>query len=186
MFRVPLAALCVLLVSSSSFAQVFYEPVKYQHGGQNKFYYGGTDPRLLEYADGPRSGSWGRVHGFHFISGNVQTHRAVDDEPARIYSDAVPFENARIYGFTEDDARNEAYANVPTYFRKSDLLAYAVATPGGWVVPAHAGSGARVYYPEGIEMRFTPPGTRPSTSPRPLMIIPKAKRQGTRLVAKAR
>ena len=45
----------------------------------------------------------------------------------------------RIFGYTPADARNEAYSNTPTYFRKADLLANAVVTPDGTrVVPALA------------------------------------------------
>jgi hypothetical protein len=175
-FRVALIA--VLLVSASqSFAQVIYEPVRYQYGDQKKFYYGGSDPRMIEQAMGPRdaAGRWGRVNGYDFVSSNIHTHREVNDEPERVYTDALGFENARIYGFTANDARNEAYANIPTYFRKADLLRAAVPTPGAWIVPAQAQP-----IPPGVTVtngqptiRLTPATTRRASFPKPLFIIPK-------------
>ena len=71
-FRVALIAV-VLVCSSQSFGQVIYEPVRYQYGEQNKFYYGGSDARIIRYAEGPRdaAGRWGRVNGFDFVSANM-------------------------------------------------------------------------------------------------------------------
>jgi len=173
MFRVALIAV-VLACASQSFGQVVFEPVRYQYGDQNKFYYGGSDPRIIEQAYGPRdaAGRWGRVHGFDFVSANIDTHREVSSEPERVFTDARGFENARIYGFTATDARNEAYANIPTYFRKADLLRAAVPTESGWVVPAQA-------YPipanavNGPMIRITPATTRGAMLPKPSFIIPK-------------
>jgi len=168
MFRVALFAL-VLSCASSSFAQIIYEPVQYQYGDQNKFYYGGSDPRIIQHAMGPRdaAGRWGRVNGYDFVSGNIDTHREVCSEPERTFTDARGYENARIYGFTATDARNEAYANVPTYFRKSDLLAAAIPTTHGWIVPAQA----QPIPANGRGMIIVTPGR--AMMPRPMMIIPK-------------
>jgi len=162
------------LVSSAVQAQIIYEPVRYQYGGQNPFYYGGSDPSVIEEASGPVGGGgwWGRVHGFDFISGDYQTHRDVTNEGYRVYTDAVPHQNARIYGYTDVDARNEAYANVPTYFRKIDLLNAAIRNrDGSWTVPAQVSNGPRFYVAPSAMTRITPAG--PATTPRPLMIIPK-------------
>lgn len=175
-FRVALIAVIVAF-ASQSFAQVIYEPVRYSYGGQNKFYYGGSDARIIRYAEGPRdaAGRWGRVHGFDFVSGNIDTHREVNDEPVRVYTDALGYQNARIYGFTATDARNEAYANIPRYFRKADLLRAAVEVDGVWVVPAQAQP-----IPPGVThvngqpmIRLTPATTRNASLPKPLFIIPK-------------
>jgi hypothetical protein len=168
MFRVALFAV-VLSCASSSFAQIIYEPVQYQYGDQNKFYYGGSDPRIIQHAMGPRdaAGRWGRVNGFDFVSANIHTHREVRSEPERTFTDARGYENARIYGFTATDARNEAYANVPTYFRKSDLLNAAIPTGRGWVVPAQA----QPIRTDARGMIIVTPG-RP-LAPRPMMVIPK-------------
>jgi len=160
------------LVSSAVQAQIIYEPVRWRYGGQNPFYYGGSDPRVIDYASGPVGGGgwWGRVHGFDFISGDYQTHRDVTNEGYRVYTDAVPYQNARQWGYTDNDARNEAYSNVPTYFRKVDLM--NAATPnqdGTWTVPAHLSPGPR-YYTTPSSARM---GPGPTTTPRPLMILPK-------------
>jgi hypothetical protein len=162
------------LVSSAVQAQIIYEPVRYQYGGQNPFYYGGSDPRVIDYASGPTGGGgwWGRVHGFDFISGDYQTHRDVTNEGYRSYSDAIGYQNGRLWGFTDNDARNEAYANAPTYFRKSDLLHAAVRnSDGSWTVPAQlCSSGPRFY---GLPDNSKNASTGPTTTPHPLMIIPK-------------
>ena len=168
MFRVALFAL-VVSCASSSFGQIIYEPVRYQYGDQNKFYYGGSDPRIIQQAMGPRdaAGRWGRVHGYDFVSGNIDTHREVCSEAERTYTDALGFQNARIYGFTATDARNEAYANIPTYFRKSDLLNAGVPVGRMWVVPAQAQP-----IPSDPNARITVTGGR-AMAPRPIMVIPK-------------
>jgi hypothetical protein len=172
MFRVALIAV-VLACASQSFGQVIYEPVRYQYGEQNKFYYGGSDPRIIDYGYGVRdaAGRYGRVHGFDFVSGNIDTHREVSNEPEHVYSDCLGYQNARVYGFTATDARNEAYANIPTYFRKSDLLRAAVPGDGAWVVPAQAQPiPANMGEPM---VRITPATTRGAMLPKPLFIIPK-------------
>src|SRR3954468_23928125 len=93
--------LIVLTFASPSFAQIFYAPIQYQYGTQNKFYYGGSDPRVIARESGPASTAQtgGRVHGWDFASGNVDTHREVSGEPERVYTDAIPGQNARIFGF---------------------------------------------------------------------------------------
>lgn len=161
------------LISSAVQAQIIYEPVRWQYGGQNPFYYGGSDPRVLDYASGPVGGGgwWGRVHGFDFISGDYQTHRDVTNEHTRVFTDAVPFQNARLWGYTDNDARNEAYANAPTYFRKVDLLNNAIRNPdGSWTVPAQLSPGPRFYMTSSSATRVAP---ATNATPRPLMIIPR-------------
>jgi hypothetical protein len=135
-------ALCALFAFlSSASAQVIYEPVQYQYRAGTTYYYGGSDPRVHERAAMPSSpaAGWGRVNGYAFVSGNVHTHREVMKEPTRVYTDALPYRNAAVFGFTPADARNEAYRNAPTYFRKSDLVAAGrVTSTGAIVVPSHA------------------------------------------------
>jgi hypothetical protein len=118
---------------SSASAQIIYEPVQYQYGSDQHYYCGGSDPsvfRMAErYTDG--GGQFGRVHGFAWVSANVMTHREVSPEAPRVYADSMPRTNAAIYGYTIDDARNEAYANVPRYFRMRDLLPFAVPDESG-------------------------------------------------------
>lgn len=164
--RYPFVSALLVLIATPAFAQVIYEPIQYQYGNQNHFYYGGSDPRIIRYAASTMStgGTWGRINGFDFVSGNVHTHREVNDEAPRIYTDAMGYQNARYYGFNASDARNEAYANAPTYFRKRDLLNAAVYVNGVWVVPAQA-------QPISTPMIRMTPTTRPSA--RPVMVIPK-------------
>jgi hypothetical protein len=168
--HVALVALVVGAVTSSDLsAQVIYEPVQYQYeaGGQH-YYYGGTNPNIHRWAHTPVGGAgrWGRTNGFAFVSGNIDTHReVVDEHRVRAFTDAMPYINAHIYGFTATDARNEAYFNVPLYFRKGDLLNAAVRVNGAYVVPAQA-------QPIRID-RDRDGRDRPTTTPRPVMIIPK-------------
>ncbi|HVT87546.1 MAG TPA: hypothetical protein VHD56_01730 [Tepidisphaeraceae bacterium] len=162
----------VLLVSAStSFAQVVYEPVKYQfdsHG--TTYYYGGTDLRIHAIANEPHSAgaTWGRVNGYDFVSADLHVHREVSNQPARVFTDAVRNRDAAPFGFTADDARNEAYANVPRYFVKRDVPGMAVVKKdGSWSVPA-AAVPVRVFKSNGQEIQI-----RSTPQPKPLLIIPK-------------
>jgi hypothetical protein len=93
-----LIAAVVGVASSAGLAQTVYLPVQYQHGTENrKFYYAGSDPIILRR---------GAYYG----------PRTVENEPLRVYSDRFPHINAARYGYTIDDVRNEAYAQVPRYF----------------------------------------------------------------------
>jgi hypothetical protein len=169
MSRVVICLALLAIVSSAS-AQVIYTPVQYQYSaGGTTYYYGGSDPRVHELAaeihsDSP---SYGRTAGFAFVSGDAWVHREVDNEPTRVYTDALPMRNAGDFGFTPNDARNEAYNNLPRYFVKRDLLHAAVAVDGAWVVPAQAAP-IRVYKSNGMSI-----DRHRETMPQPLMIIPK-------------
>jgi hypothetical protein len=169
-----LFALCAFVSTAS--AQVYYEPIQYQYGNQsNVYYYGGSDPRVHYFAQFPIGGAerFGRAGGWNFASGDTRVHREVRSEPTRVFTDSLPFryDNATFAGFTVNDARNDAYFNAPTYFRKSELLNAAVQLENGaWVVPAQA----QPLVPDRDGARSAP---RPTTEPRPLMIIPKDKLQ---------
>jgi hypothetical protein len=78
------------------------------------------------------------------------------------------------YGMTADDARNEAMARLPRYFRKSDLLKSATMDHDGTiVVPAMP---APVCEPRGtIDIRPYTPTTAPATRNAKIWIIPKSK-----------
>jgi hypothetical protein len=124
--------------AASASAQVIYEPVRYQHGvGTDRFYYGGHDPRMFDHA-------MADIDRTSYGSAVTQTPVV---QRARIYTDAVPFQDVADYSyttyrtFTTSDAHNEANANVPRYFRKRDLLMSRdnyVAEDGAFVVPAYA------------------------------------------------
>jgi hypothetical protein len=159
------ALLWALLASINvSRAQVIFEPVEYQFGDQDKFYYGGTDPRVFARAAAPvdPGAQWGRIDGYSLASGDVWVHQEVGDQPVRIYSDALPTQNAALYGFTATDAANVANASMPRYFRKADVMAVAKEVHGILVVPA------RAEFPSAPAQADRSP--RPTT--RPLMILP--------------
>ena len=165
-----LAALlaCVVVTStavSSASAQIIYEPVRYQYGGQTPFYYGGNDPDMFRFAHREYAES---RNGFATAHGNVMTHREVSSLAPHVYVDHMPRANAAIYGYTADDARNDAYNNAPRYFRKKDLLAHAVQdSDGAWHVPAQVSTSSHAGT---IEIK---PYVRPVTSPHPVIVIPK-------------
>jgi len=172
MLKVAAASLCALFlgVASSASAQVIYEPVQYQYfSGGRAYYYGGADPMVhadanhLSHEEG-----YGRTQGYAFHSGNIDTHREVVTSHIRVYTDMIPNWNGHVFGYTVDDARNAAYMNAPTYFRKADLLKTArVQEDGTWVVPSQP-------MPHGtIDIRPYHPVVRPATTPKPILIIPK-------------
>jgi hypothetical protein len=173
MSRSVVALLFLVVVSSSASAQVVYEPVQYQYwSGGRAYYYGGSNP-LVHYRAGVNSQDPGfaRSGGYAFHSARLDTHREVVTEPTRIYSDSTPYWNARVFGASVDDARNAAYANSATYFRKADLKYLArVEADGTWSVPASAGATTGT-----IEIKPTYRGwMKPVyTEPRPILIIPK-------------
>jgi hypothetical protein len=166
------AVVCVLLFTSFASAQLIFQPVQYQYGGQNSFYYGGSNPLVIERGNQPACGEYGRVHGYAFVSDNGVSHREVSTEPLRVYSDCVGrgFRNAAIFGYSIDDARNEAYSNVPLVFRMRDLIAHAEpVSDGTWVVPPNAPYNRA---PGTIEIKpYVRPA--PSSNPHPVLIIPK-------------
>lgn len=164
-----LFGICVLVLAAPAVAQVIYEPVRHQYGGQNPYYYGGADPRIHESAAWPSAQGvkWGRHNGFAFTSANIHTHRAVVTERTRTFTDALGIRNAFVFGFTPNDARNEANNSIPLYFRKSEMLRAAQPTERGWVVPAQW----QRYAPSGqVEIR---PWKRPAATERPVIVIPK-------------
>jgi hypothetical protein len=156
--------LAIAAAANSAMAQIIYEPIQYQFGDQNKFYYGGTDARVFERAAAPSDAGaqWGRIDGYDFASGDIRVHREVGDQPARVYSDALPAQNAALYGFTATDAANVANASMPRYFRKADVLAAERQSPGLLIVPARA-----ILAPGPAQSSVRPPATT-----QPLMILP--------------
>ncbi len=164
-----IVCLIVGLAAAPAFSQVVYEPVRHQYGGQNPYYYGGADPRIHDAAAWPTApgASWGRHHGFAFTSSTIDTHRAVVTERTRTFTDALGGRNAFIFGFTPNDARNEANNSIPLYFRKADMLRHAQPAARGWVVPAQW---QRFATPGSIEIKAWK--ARPK-SERPVIVIPK-------------
>lgn len=129
--------------------QTVYLPVTYQYdasGQGNWFYYGGSDPLVFASATAAsRDPSFGRSAGFAFHS----SRRQVVNDGQQIYSDgAGPGVNVRRYGYTTSDARNAAYAAVPTYIRMSDQQSLATVLPDGTRVVAANTPGEIVRTPE--------------------------------------
>ena len=142
MLRFVAAFLLVCALAPAAFGQIIYENVRYQYvtdSGQT-YYYGGQQPRTFHWAD--RVSEIEALGYNRFGSGPLSGGDSIGDgrfspQPP-VYSDYVPYANARRWGLTAADARNEAYRSAPLYFRKRDLLRAAVAQPdGSVVVPSH-------------------------------------------------
>jgi hypothetical protein len=170
MLKSLFASLAVLTFASAASAQVIYEPIKYQHAlGDTYLYYGGSNPRVFEQArshyqlyNQPRSYDG---HGHE----RTTIRKGLTGQAPYVYTDAAPYVNASLYGYTAVDARNEAYASVPTYFRKRDLLAAGVVqADGSLVVPANARPLPVVRV---VRRTVVAPTTRPT--PKAIIIIPK-------------
>lgn len=161
-----LTRLCFLAIIAtclgSASAQIIYQPLQYQYGDQNKFYYGGTDPHVFARAAAPSDpgAQWGRVEGYDFASGDTWVHREASDWPIRVYSDALPTQIASLYGFTAADAANVANASLPRYFRKADVIAAAKQNAGLLIIPA------RAVFPAAM------PFAKPAPTTQPLVILP--------------
>ena len=166
-FAPALAAVVLSVAASSASAQVFYEPVRYQYGESMKFYYGGSHPHQFDYAErvacrnGYPSSTLNSYTSLHHTIGQIGENKLV-------LTDCMPLRNAAVFGYNANDARNEAYANVPRYFRKGDLLnAATVAADGSLVVPAQA---KPVAMDMARDMRVSKPG---ELKPRAILILPK-------------
>jgi hypothetical protein len=149
--------LLVITCSAWACGQIIYQPVQYQHGSACKYYYGGSDPRLLAYAD------------------RLSAVRAVD-RPALVFSDDFPYRDGGALGRTIDNAYNQAYGNVPLYFKKSDLLMQAAVKDGAIVVPPQAPNAKPCIQitPYRKEQKKAMPTITPANSPQPILIIPKS------------
>jgi hypothetical protein len=172
MSRITVLALGLLAVCAPrAFGQIIYEPVQYQYGTARAYYYAGNNPLIHRAAQAPSdsSGRWGRVGEFATVSATIDTHREVVTEHVRTFNDSLGYQDASIYGYTANDARNDANAKQARYFRKSDLIASAIPqSDGSLLVPAQPSvQGPRIYVPV-----VQPP--EPATAPRPIMIIPKS------------
>jgi hypothetical protein len=120
--RCLIAALVAFCLVSSASAQIFYEPIRYQYGDQTPFYYGGSNPDVFRTAQL----DYVQAHnGFVEAHGDVTSHKEVLPTVPHIYVDQFPRNNAWVWGYTVDDARNAAYQNAARYFRKRDIVAQA-------------------------------------------------------------
>src|SRR5438552_11530537 len=134
----PAVAVVLSVAASSASAQVIYEPVRYQYGDALKYYYGGNNPGMFVYADGVLCRN-GYPSSMCNVYTSLQGTLGQIGEKKLVLTDCMPYRNAAVFGYNANDARNEAYCNVPRYFRKRDLLAAAIpAGAGTLVVPAQA------------------------------------------------
>ena len=176
MSKAALSALLLMLVGSATAAsaQVIYTPVQYQFSvGGRLYYYGGTDPSVhTDFAALSSVPGYGRTDGYAFHSGDLDRHREVVTERAPIFTDAMPGQDARQFGFTPQNAANEALANSPTYFRKADVVRMArVQTDGSWVVPSNNVPARGSIEIRGVGVVNRAPAVY--TEPKPILIIPK-------------
>lgn len=162
--RIFAAALVVCAIVSSARAQVIYEPVRYQYGQQTTYYYGGSDPDMFRYAHREYS----EAHdGFAMARGDVTVHREVSQYRPHVYVDHLPRANAAMYGYTADDARNDAYWNAARYFRKSDILKQSTVDCDGAL---HVAPEASSEHCGTIEIK---PYVQPTTAPKMILKFDK-------------
>ncbi len=128
-----LASLAIAVLASSAAAQTVSEPVRFQYGAYNEVYYGGTNPTFAHnayvylppalqaaysaqrlntppYINAYTPYGPGTAFFSPYASDATGTHAAY--QPL-IFSDYLPYQEVGQFGYTVDDARNEAYANVP-------------------------------------------------------------------------
>jgi hypothetical protein len=168
------AVLGVLGLSSLANAQTIYAPVQYQYGeGRYRYYYGGSDPAVFDMAERQRAVD--ALLDVPYTSSrytSAYVHLRLIDQLTRVYSDVVPYTNARVFGYLPVDAANDANANVPRYFRKADLVRASVELPdGSRVVPPQACPVVDADR-DARDRAATQPA---STRPRAIIIIPKGK-----------
>jgi len=189
MIRAVLALILLGLLVSAAPAAIVYAPVQYQYRdpvyGHPTFYYGGSNPLVFEYGGLYQQRYHISANPKHDIAISLATegrfgynlmHHGLINSTVLTYTDLLaPGINAYPYGFSVDDARNEAYANVPLYYRKSDLMASAYRAPdGNIIVPAQAPLPGTIQI-----MPYHAPTTQPSaqasppSQPQPILIIPK-------------
>ena len=168
------AVMLLLVAASSARAQVIYEPVQYQYTNGMTYYYGGNDPSMHHYIEHVkcRNGYPSAITG-HLYNSLRDTVGQVG-EHTFVFSDCLMYRNAAVYGYTADDAHNEAMANMPLYFTKRQLLESAVHVGDGTLVVPASGRSHHMMNKQAKE-GTTGAATQPSEpKPRAIIIIPKA------------
>lgn len=115
------AVVLVVFVPAVAQAQVIYPGVRYQWGSRGEIFYGGQAPQYLPtnwpVAGTPAARAVAERLGFpepNYRLSALHLHADYQYRPL-MYSDLAPYEEVGHWGFTADDARNEAYGNVPRY-----------------------------------------------------------------------
>jgi hypothetical protein len=187
MFRPVLSALVLTLLPAISSAAIVFEPVQYQyrdaHCDRPAFYYGGSNPAVFMAGVMAQQRYHLGANPIHEtalssplvgpLTDNLLHHGDMGAAPIT-YSDSLPpGSNAYPYGLTPDDARNDAYSNVPRYFRKRDLMNSAILLPTREVaIPAQAPLPGTLQMLPVHGWPTTQPATQ-SSQPTPILIIPK-------------
>ncbi len=178
MSRLVVAFLSVCVLAPAAFGQIIYEPVRYQYVTEagRTYYYGGSQPQTFHWAEHQ---AYLAARGFNRLGYGLFGERIGDGllnpEPP-VYSDFVPYRDARLFGFTADDARNQALRSAPLYFRKRDLLRAAEVQPdGSVVVPSHPRMVVVIDRKRGANGDADGATTRPTTTTGKILIIPKPK-----------
>ena len=170
MYRAFAFVVCAVL-SVPAFGHIFYDPVRSQYRvGDQTFYYGGSNPYVLDFAK--RQAVLEDLRYYRSDFGR----RYQDHSP--VYSDLLPYRDMTDFNFTAADAQNEANAGASRYFNKRHALMHASRDVDGTVVvPAHPPMMMMHYgggrYMDGL--RYMGPTTRPMVRPRKgeVIIIPK-------------
>lgn len=151
---------CVVSIARPAAAAIVYEPVQYQYGSQARYYYGGSDASVHHFAN-------------RFIDKRIirDAEGQLSNLPARVFADSLPRLNASLYGLTANDAKNQAYASIPRYFRKVDLVKGShIDCSGNLIVPATA--------PQATDcgtIQIKPWKGYPAVvTPKPVLIVPKS------------
>lgn len=176
MSRFVVAFLFACVLAPAAFGQIIYENVRYQYvtcSGQT-YYYGGSEPRAHYWAELQSqldARGYNRYRYGAFSGGDRLGDGLLNQHPP-VYSDYFPYRDARRWGFTADDARNQAVRSAPLYFRKRDLLRAAEVQPdGSVVVPSHPRMVVIVDRNRGTDDTRNG-ATRPATTGK-ILIIPK-------------
>lgn len=153
--RIWLLLLLMALYPTAVHSQTVYQPVRFQYGQHGEIYYGGTNPLIISnpYLYVPDTfsqlstvrQSQPSLYVVQTASGPVYLpaqygptfyHQQYLREPDRaLFSDTAPYTEVGRYGFTVNDAYNEAAANVPLYQAKGQPQNAEAAAP---VAPAPA------------------------------------------------
>lgn len=148
-----LITLALATLTSAASAQVVYSPVRYQYGQYNEVYYGGRNPAFTQnsyvYLPPALQSAYNaqRLNAAPYLTayasgptGNFYSPFTPDarmTNPAFtpfIYSDFLPYEEVGQYGYSINQSRNEAYANVPRL--QSALRPQSPQTPAEPATPA--------------------------------------------------